>query len=49
MPAVAFQVTLVLLVPVTKAVNSWLAPVCRVVLGGESVTPTDAEGVIAMT
>ena len=48
-PALAFQVTVVLLVPVTEAVNCWLAPTCRVLDEGERVMPTDAGGVIAVT
>ena len=38
-PAVAFQVTPVLLVPLREAVNCWLAPVCRLAPDGEMEIP----------
>ena len=48
-PAVAFQVTLVFVVPVTEAMNCWLAPVGKPVLAGERVIPTTAVGCVTLT
>jgi hypothetical protein len=46
LPPLAFQVTAVLLVPLTEAVNCLLAPVCRLALVGERAIPRFAvEGV----
>jgi hypothetical protein len=49
LPPVAFHDTAVLAVPVTEAVNCWLAAVCRLVLVGETVIPTAAGGTVTVT
>ena len=39
-PPVAVHVTAVLLVPVTVAVNCWVAPVCNDIVAGVTLTDT---------
>ena len=48
-PALADQVTAVLVVPVTVAVNCWVAPVCNDADVGLMLTATGGGGAVTVT